>query len=82
MEFDSFVEIVDDKGFARHYYFNSVTKTEGRVLNINEDYFLRLTIGKKGWNFATIDKVFQMMKDATDEEWIKTFSGMMILEEM
>ena len=47
MEYDSFVEVIDDKGIAHHRYFNSKTKTEGRELNINEDYFLRLVINSK-----------------------------------
>ena len=47
MEYDSFVEVIDDKGIAHHRYFNSKKKIEGRELNINEDYFLRLVFNDK-----------------------------------
>ena len=79
MEYDSFIEVIDDKGFAHHRYFNSKTKIEGRELNINEDYFLRLVLGRKDWDFAGINAVFNMMKDADDDKWVKAFSVLMML---
>jgi len=81
MDYDTFIEIVDDNGFAHHHYFNSETRKVGRELNINEDYFLRLTIGKIGWNYDTINRVFLIMENKTDEEWAKVFSGVILLEE-
>lgn len=81
MEYDSFVEVIDDKGIAHHRYFDSKRKIEGRELNINEDYFLRLVFNNKHWDFNGINAVFNMMKDADDDKWAKAFSVLMMLKE-
>lgn len=74
MEYDSFIEI-ENNGVYEHYYFNTKEKKAGRKLNINEDYFLRLVYKNKFYSFAFVDKIFNLMKDADEDRWLKVLSG-------
>ena len=74
MEYDSFIEI-ENNGVYEHYYFNTKEKKAGRKLNINEDYFLRLVYNNKYYSFAFVDKIFNLMKDADEDRWLRVLSG-------
>lgn len=75
MNYDSFIEIEDENGMFKHYFWDSKAKKSGRVLNINEDYFLRLVWKTKAYNFDFINHLFNLMEDAPEEQWLRVLSG-------